>query len=393
MRKRDPSPAPADSEPDPDWRTFTLVAVALAVTQLSYNLTAAALSLYLRDLGAAPGRIGFEVGLGNIAGLALAFLVGPALNRYGSDRFLRLGGLLYLVAAVGMLLLRQEFLVALFRTLQGVGTAILLPSAYTLGARLIPRRRGAALGIMGSISNLSLAIGPPIGLVLYGAHGAAWLLVPAILASGVGLLAASLVPRAKTTHQPARGFGFDRVWVPGLMANMLSSAYFGGSIAYLPLYLRHLHGPNAGIFFTADAVGVLLLRVPTGMLVDRSGSLVPKLIGLVITLAGIGVLVFPPSIPVLIAAGACTGVGAGLLITGVMTDLSNLSREANRGTAMSTGGASLSAAFFLGGTVSGLLIGPGGFNAVLAVGAVSCILAVPFVLAERATVARVKHAV
>jgi len=76
-----------------------------------------------------------------------------------------------------------------------------------------------------------------------------------------------------------------------------------------------------------------------------------------------------------------------------MTDLSNLSREANRGTAMSTGGASLSAAFFLGGTVSGLLIGPGGFNAVLAVGAVSCILAVPFVLAERATVARVKHAV
>jgi len=83
----------------------------------------------------------------------------------------------------------------------------------------------------------------------------------------------------------------------------------------------------------------------------------------------------------------------GLLITGVMTDLSNLSSEANRGAAMSTGGGSLSAAFFLGGTVSGVLIGPGGFDAVLAVGAVSCLLAVPFVLAERGMVARSKHAV
>lgn len=207
------------------------------------------------------------------------------------------------------------------------------------------------------------------------------------------MLATSFVPHAETRRQPARGFGFDRVWVPGLMANMLSSVYFGGVIAYLPLYLRQLHGPNAGIFFTADAVGVLLLRVPTGMLVDRSGSLLPKLIGLVITLAGIGVLVFPPSIPVLIASGARTGVGAGLLITGVMTDLSNLSSEANRGTAMCTGGASLSAAFFLGGTISGVLIGPGGFNAVLALGASSCLLAVPFVLADRGTIARSKHAV
>jgi len=392
MRKRDLSQAATESTTDSDWRTFTLVGVALAVTQLEYYLAAAALPLYLRDLGAAPSRIGFEVGLGSIAGLALTFLVGPALNRYGADRFLRLGGLVYLVAAAGMLVLRHEVPVALFRALQGVGTAILLPSAYTLGAQLIPRRRGAALGIMGSVGSLSLAIGPPIGLALYGAHGATWLLVPAVLASGAGLLATSFVPHAETTHDPARGFGFDRVWAPGLMANMLSSVYFGGIIAYLPLYLRQLHGPNAGIFFTADAVGVLLLRVPTGMLVDRSGSLLPKLIGLVITLAGIGVLVFPPSIPVLIASGACTGIGAGLLITGVMTDLSNLSSEANRGTAMATGGGSLSAAFFLGGTVSGVLIGPGGFNAVLAVGAVSCLLAVPFVLAERGTIARSKHA-
>lgn len=157
MRKRELSQAATESATDSDWRTFTLVGVALAVTQLAYYLTAA-LPLYLRDLGAAPSRIGFEVGLGSIAGLALTFLVGPALNRYGADRFLRLGGLVYLVAAAGMLVLRHEVSVALFRALQGVGAAILVPSAYTLGARLIPRRRGAALGIMGSVNNLAWII-------------------------------------------------------------------------------------------------------------------------------------------------------------------------------------------------------------------------------------------
>ena len=166
MRKQDLSQAATESATDSDWRTFTLVGVALAVTQLAYYLTAAALPLYLRDLGAAPSRIGFEVGLGSIAGLALTFLIGPALNRYAADVFLRLGGLVYLVAATGMLVLRHEFSVALFRALQGMGTTILVPSAYTLGARLIPRRRGAALGIMGSVNNLALAIGPLIGLAL-----------------------------------------------------------------------------------------------------------------------------------------------------------------------------------------------------------------------------------
>jgi MFS family permease len=185
------------------------------------------------------------------------------------------------------------------------------------------------------------------------------------------------------TGQPARGFGFDRRWIPLLLTNLLGVANFGGIVAYLPLYLQQRHGPNAGIFFTADAVGVLLLRIPTGMIADRYGSLVPIILGLAVTIPGLAALAISPSVAGMIAAGAGTGIGAGLLITGILADLTRASTERNRGTALSLSSASFSAGIFAGSAVSGVLIGPGGFNAILLFGIVTCIAALPLPLIWR----------
>lgn len=371
--------ATAPPQVSPPWRTFVLIGVVLGLTQLGYYLTAAALPLYLRDLGASQGRIGFEVGLGNLAGVAVTLFVGPAINRRGPEVFLRAGALLYAFTALGMLIFQQEIAVTAFRTLQGVGTALIGPSAMVLGARLLPGQQGAAIGILGMLNSAALASGPPIGLALYSQHGPSWLFVPAVAASGLGLLSTVLIRRGRAAPSPAVGFGFDRMWAPSLVSNCLSAMYFGGILAYLPLVLRQAHGPNAGIFFTADAIGVLLLRVPTGMLVDRAGSLIPKLIGLAITFPGIAALALPPSIGALVVSGACTGIGAGLFVTSVLVDLAALSDESNRGTALSLGNGSFSAAIFAGSAISGLLIGSGGFDAVLLFGGITCAAALPFI--------------
>jgi MFS family permease len=305
------------------------------------------------------------------------------LNRYGAHVFLRISALLYLLAAAGMLLFREELPVTAFRTLQGVGGAFIVPASMTLAVRLVPQRRGTAMGAMGSLNALALAAGPPIGLVLYAHYGGSGLFIPALAAAALGLATVFLLPMVPGSHEEARGFGYDRAWTPLIVANGLAAIYFGGIIAYLPLYLRHVHGPNAGIFFTADAIGVLLLRIPTGLLADRQGALLPKILGLAITLPGIGVLGLSPSIFTLVASGAMTGIGAGLFITGVYADLAVRSTEANRGTAMSLSAASFGAAIFAGSAISGLLIGPGGFTAVLIFGAITCLAALPFAVLQR----------
>jgi MFS family permease len=361
-----------------NWHSLLLVGATLGVTQLGYYLTASALPLYLHDVGAAQNRIGLEVGLGNIAGVLVMLALGPMLNRYGAHVFLRLSAGLYLLAAAGMLLFQEELPVTAFRTIQGVGGAFIVPASMTLAVRLVPERSGTAMGAMGSLNALSLAVGPPIGLVLYARYGGSGLFTPALVAAGLGLAAVFLLPDTPGSHEAARGFGYHRAWTPLIVANGLAAIYFGGIIAYLPLYLRHVHGPNAGIFFTADAIGVLLLRIPTGLLADRHGALLPKILGLAITLPGIGALALPPSILTLVMSGAMTGIGAGLFITGVYADLAVRSTEANRGTAMSLSAASFGAAIFAGSAISGLLIGPGGFNAVLVFGGITCLAALPF---------------
>jgi MFS family permease len=364
-------------------RTFLVAGLVVALTQLGFFITSAALPLYLRDLGAAEGRIGLEVGAGNLAAVFVTFALGPALNRFGPRPFITMGAALYFTSALAMLAVPAEGPVTFFRILQGAGAAAITPSASTLVTALFPARPATALGLMSSLNSLALACGPPLGLLLYASRGASGLFLPAALAAAFGLAATRLLPGARPVHR-ARGYGFDRAWLPLLITIALSMIHFGGILAYLSLHLRTVHGPNAGIFFAADSLGVLLLRAPTGMLVDRVGSRWPKILGIILIFLGVVCLGLSPSPLTLIAAGAGTGIGSGMLVSGIFADLARLSGAANRGTALSLGTACFSGGFFIGSAISGLLIGPGGFGAVVVFGAAMTLSALPFAVGMRA---------
>jgi MFS family permease len=358
--------------------------LALAIAQVSVNLMTAALAIYLRALGAAPGRIGTEVTASSVVAVVCTLGTGPLINRWGAKRLLLAGVAGYLVAALGMLAVPAELSVTAFRALQGIGSALVVPSALTLAPRLAPTRPGVAIGALGSANTLAYAVGPPLGLWLYASVGPPGIFVPAAICAALGL-GVCLVILPDTWGGSARaGFGFDRRWWGLLLANTLCSAYFGGIVAYLPLALRGENGPNAGLFFMADAMGVLLLRAPTGALVDRLGPRRAEIIGTVLTLAGIGFLLFfPASALTLVLAGAGTGTGAGIFLTAVLIALMHQSDEANRGTAMALGSSSFNAGIFAGGALAGVIVVDSGFQGVLVFGLATTAAALPFVLAQR----------
>jgi MFS family permease len=303
-----------------------------------------------------------------------------------------LGGVVcYLLAALGMLLVPAEGIVAVCRALQGLGLALVYPSLLTMAPRLVPLGPGAALGLTASFNTVAMAVAPPIGLWLYGQGGAPALFGPAAACAAAGLGVVFALPTVPRPAAPARGLGYDRRWTASLLANAFCGAYFGGVVAYLPLALARVGGPNAGIFFTADALSVLLLRTPTGALVDRSGPRILQLAGVIVTLAGLGALSLPPSLPTLVAAGACTGGGAGLFISALLVTLTKRSGDHNRGTAMALSSASLNVGMFACAALSGLVYGAGGFGAVLLLGAATTVAAFPCVLADRARPAGSHH--
>jgi MFS family permease len=371
----------------PSWRGVAAVGMLLVVAQAGVYLIPSALPLYLRHLGAAPAHIGVEVGASNLAVVAFTLLAGPLINRWGPSRLMFGGVVCYLLAALGMLLIPAEGSVAACRALQGLGLALIYPSLLTMAPRLVPLGPGAALGLVASFNTVAMAAAPPIGLWLYGLGGAPALFGPAAACAAVGLGVAFALPTTPRPATAARGLGYDRHWTALLLASAFCGAYFGGVLAYLPLALARVHGPNAGIFFTADALSVLLLRAPSGALVDRSGPRIVQLSGVLLTLAGLGALALPASLPTLVAAGAGTGIGAGLFISALLVTLARRSGDHNRGTAMALSGASLNVGMFACAALSGLLYGSAGFGAVLLFGAATTLAALPFVLADRAPAA------
>jgi MFS family permease len=378
-----PGAAGAETASAASWRAFAPVAAALLLAQGSLAPVAAALPLYLADRGAAPARIGTEVGAASLVALGGALLVGPAINRLGPPRLLRAGLGCCLLAALGLLALPGEAAAVACRALQGGGAALVLPSALTLAPRLAPLRAGAALGATGALNNLAMALGPPLGLWLYARGGAGGLFLPAAGCAALGLAVGCLLPRWPRPAAPARGFGYDRGWTAVLVANALFVAYFGGLAAYLALALAHPGAPNAGLFFTADALGVALLRAPAGALVDRYGPRPGQALGVAITLAGIAALAVTASPLTLLLAGSATGVGAGLFITGVLVALAQRSGDHNRGTAMALSGASLNGGLLAGGALAGPLYGAHGLGAVLLLGAATTLAVLPLLLADR----------
>ena len=375
--------ASSEHSPTATWATFAIVAVMVIIGQGSLSLISAALPLYLASLGAAEARIGAEVGAANLVGLICTLLVGPLINRSGPVRLLRAGMACFVVAALGLLALPSEAAVVACRALQGCGMALVMPSLLTMAPRVVPLRPGAALGAVGSLNNLSLAVATPLGLWLYGQGGGTTLFWPAVLCAGIGLAAGLLLPTIAPDASPARGFGYDRRWTPTLAANALLLAYFGGLLAYLPLALADPGAPNAGLYFAADTIGVMILRVPSGALVDRYGARPAMALGVLITLLGLAALAFPPSALTLIAAGLITGLGAGLFIGGVLVTLNERSGDHNRGTAMAMSAASFNVGLLAGSALSGPLYGFGGFGAVILFGTATTLATLPFIMRDR----------
>src|SRR4029077_5269217 len=94
-------------------------------------------------------------------------------------------------------------------------------------------------------------------------------------------------------------------------------------------------GANIGVFFVADGLAILLVRVPSGWLADRIPPLALILVGLLATGCAILLLTQAPTTPLLVLVGILTGAGGGLVITPLLVELSRRSRDADRGSAFS----------------------------------------------------------
>ena len=175
-----------------------------AVGMMAFFAMNSIFGLYLGDLfGVTENTIGyFFVYIGGLNVAVRAFLLGPAVRRFGEVGALRLGALTLVAGLLILPAMPSLPLLALAVLFVPVGTALLFPATTALASRLVPRREvGQALGVQQSFGGVSRMVGPLMAGLAYelGPRYPFW--IAATLMLGVSVLTRQV--REEPTRQPA----------------------------------------------------------------------------------------------------------------------------------------------------------------------------------------------
>jgi EmrB/QacA subfamily drug resistance transporter len=131
--------------------------------------------------------------------LALAVCLIPAGklgDRYGRKKMYILGVVLFAITSIAIGLVGSIEGVLLFRALQGVAAALLMPQTIALLRSTFPREKfGMAVGVWGGVSSVSIAGGPLVSGLLVQSLGWEWIFYINVPIAALGIIMSALVIR------------------------------------------------------------------------------------------------------------------------------------------------------------------------------------------------------
>lgn len=128
-------------------------------------------------------------------------ITGRLGDRYGPRRVYLAGLAVFTISSAMCGFADTIELLILARVIQGLGAALMTPQTMSVITRIFPPdRRGAAMGLWGSVAGIATLIGPILGGVLVDSLGWEWIFFVNVPVGVVGLvLAYRLVPELTTT--------------------------------------------------------------------------------------------------------------------------------------------------------------------------------------------------
>ena len=159
--------------------------------------------------------------------LSAFILLGGGLgDKLGIRRVFSFGLIVFVATSLACVVAWDAQSLIVFRALQGIGSAIMLPCSMALIARNTPKsERGKAMGIWVAASSITTAIGPFLGglLLTYGG-GEAWRLIFAINLP-IGLLALFLLQTQVPNDEPQQEGGVKSLdWTGGALLTLALGA-------------------------------------------------------------------------------------------------------------------------------------------------------------------------
>jgi MFS family permease len=286
--------------------------------------------------------------------------VGKSADHRGRRVFILLGTCILALCAGLYTFARTVPLLLGLRVIHGVGWASFGTSINALVADVVPRSRaGEAMGYYGMFSNLAMAIGPAIGVILMTGYSFTVLFLASATLAVVSALLSSAIREPRRTASPVetkvgnQGIIGRTALFPSLILTLITITY-GSIVTFVPLYAAKQGIGNPGFFFTACAIALIAARGFTGQLSDRYGQPAVIVPGLALATTALWILAGAGSFPAFLLAAWLYGLAFAAMQPAIMAMVVDRAAPSRRGAAMGTFSAAMDLGIGIGSVAWGI---------------------------------------
>ncbi|WP_346129630.1 DHA2 family efflux MFS transporter permease subunit [Lentzea roselyniae] len=189
------------------WRAIAALCVGFFMILLDTTIVNVAMPAMIEGLRASLNDIIWVNSAYLLTFAVPLLLTGRLGDRFGPKRVYLTGLTIFVLASLVCGLAGSAEVLIAARAVQGLGAAAMTPQTMAFITHLFPpHRRGAALGVWGSVAGFATVSGPLLGGVLVTQLGWEWIFFVNI---PIGVLALALVVRRVPDWRPGRSHRFD----------------------------------------------------------------------------------------------------------------------------------------------------------------------------------------
>ena len=314
--------------------------------------------LYALEHGLSAALAGLTTTFYMLTATLLRPLTGQLVDSRGPFAMMVIGATIYSAATGLFVIALPVWAMLVLRAVQGAGFSLNSTAVQTMATQLIPERRMAeGLGFLGIEQTVVQAAVPFLALMLKNAYGYQTAFAVAFAFGVATVLVRFPLRKAarRLEEERAEARREDRItdgpeplgspWWTRIVdrnawraASVILLAMFGmsGVTTFLAAFATQKGIPNAGPFFAASAIAVLVSRLLSGRAQRRFGATWVVVPGLTLLAGALLGLAWLPNLAVLIVLGVVFGLGQGMMQP-ALAALAVLSAErTRRGMANST---------------------------------------------------------
>lgn len=288
---------------------------------------------------------GYIISLFTFTALISRPFSGKLADNIGRKPVIIFGGVVCMICSLLYPLLTTVFAFFALRVIHGFSTGFTPTGQSTYVSDIIPAdRRGEAMGLLGMIGSVGMAMGPAIGGMIARAYG---LNVMFYLSSAFGLIAAAIVLGMKETLQAKRSFKFSmfkigrhdlfepRVLLPCVIMGLTYYAY-GVMLTLLPDFAEHVGIFRKELLFTYFTIASILIRVVGGRASDKYGRVPVMMATTMVVMISMLMIAVAETQTMLIAGMILYGLGQGSVSATLLAWGTDLSEERHKGRALAS---------------------------------------------------------